>query len=133
MRDILFYDGTCGLCHWAVRVAATHDRAGVFAFAPLTGATAASLIPVDVRRTLPDSLIVRTQEGALVTKSDAVLYVMSRLDGWWRACAVALRGVPRPLRDGVYDAVARLRYPVLGRTGDACPVVPASERARFLD
>ena len=34
---------------------------------------------------------------------------------------------------GGLDAVARLRYRVLGRTGDACPVVPASERARFLD
>lgn len=133
MRDLLFYDGTCALCHAAVRFVAARDRTGRFAFAPLAGATAAAAIPGDVRRTLPDSLVVLTHAGALLVKSDAVLYAAGRLGGWWGLGATALRAVPRPLRDGVYDAVALARYRVFGRVENVCPVVPDSQRARFLD
>ncbi len=39
--------------------------------------------------------------------------------------------VPRPLRDVVYDFVARIRYRVFGRRDDLCPDVPPDLRARF--
>ena len=41
--DILFYDGSCGLCHRAVRFILAEDRSGTaFRFAPLGGETFAS-------------------------------------------------------------------------------------------
>jgi predicted DCC family thiol-disulfide oxidoreductase YuxK len=39
--------------------------------------------------------------------------------------------IPRPLRDVVYEFVARIRYRVFGRRDDLCPVVPPDLRARF--
>ena len=39
--------------------------------------------------------------------------------------------IPRPLRDVVYELVARIRYRVFGRRDDLCPVVPPDLRARF--
>jgi predicted DCC family thiol-disulfide oxidoreductase YuxK len=39
--------------------------------------------------------------------------------------------IPRPLRDVLYDFVARIRYRVFGRCDDLCPVVPPDLRARF--
>ncbi len=133
MRDILFYDGTCAMCHAAVRFVAACDRKARFAFAPLNGTTAVASLDADVRRTLPESLVVRSRTGAVLVRADAVLYVLSRLGGWWRVWAVVGGMLPRALRDGVYDAVARVRYRVFGRTDGMCPLVPAEQRARFLD
>ena len=45
--------------------------------------------------------------------------------------AVALRLVPRALRDAAYDFVARRRLRWFGRASQACPLVPAHLRGRF--
>ena len=44
----------------------------------------------------------------------------------------AMRAVPRPLRDRVYDAIARNRFRWFGRA-DACLVPTPALRERFLD
>ena len=130
--DTLFYDGHCALCHRFVRLALAKDRSGTaFRFAPLHGALFAELVPVGKRGNLPDSIVVLTAEGALLTRSAAALHVLSRLSGAWRLVAGTARLVPSPLRDAVYDAVARSRYRVFGTRDDACPVIPAESRSRF--
>jgi predicted DCC family thiol-disulfide oxidoreductase YuxK len=45
--------------------------------------------------------------------------------------AVFMAVIPRPLRDVVYEFIARIRYRVFGRRDDLCPVVPPDLRARF--
>jgi predicted DCC family thiol-disulfide oxidoreductase YuxK len=57
--------------------------------------------------------------------------MLKRLGGPWRAVAVLVGAFPRPLRDRVYDVVARLRHRLFARPGDACPVTPPDLRARF--
>ena len=53
---------------------------------------------------------------------------LRRLPGWhW---APLLRVVPRPVRDGLYDVVARNRYALFGRL-DTC-MVPAPGLRRHL-
>src|SRR3546814_3200405 len=63
------------------------------------------------------------------TDSDAIIAVLIRLGGAWRA-AHLLRMVPRRLRDPLYRHLARSRYRWFGRR-EACYVPPAAERARF--
>ena len=74
---------------------------------------------------------VQTEPGVVYERSSAVLYLLERLGGLWRVLAVAARVLPRTLRDRAYDAVARHRYRVFGRTDAACPVVPENLRSRF--
>ncbi len=131
-RDVLFYDGSCALCHGAVVFVAARDPHHRFAFAPLEGETAVATLDADTRRTLPDSIVVRSHAGEVLVKSDAVLYVLNRIGGGWRVCGTVGGLVPRLVRDGVYDAVARVRYRTFGRTHDVCPMVPPDQRARFL-
>jgi predicted DCC family thiol-disulfide oxidoreductase YuxK len=131
-RDMLFYDGTCGLCHCFTRFVLSEDRDGTaFTFAPLQGETFAGVIAGHDRSTLPDSVIVRTEAGELLTRSDAVLYTLLRLGGLWRILAVALRVVPRRLRNGGYDFVARIRYQLVARARSFCPILPPDLRSRF--
>lgn len=128
----LFYDGTCALCHGAVRFVLAHDREGrAFRFAPLDSPAFRALAPAELRVTLPDSLVVATEDGRLLTRSEAVLHLLERLGGGWRVLAGLSRLVPRRLRDAAYDLVARVRYRVFGRKDDACPRIAPALRSRF--
>jgi predicted DCC family thiol-disulfide oxidoreductase YuxK len=68
--------------------------------------------------------------GQAFFKSDAALTVLSNLPGWdW---VRTLRSVPKPLRDAVYNLVARNRYRIFGKY-EECFVPDASMRARVME
>lgn len=131
--ETLFYDGGCGLCHHAVRFLLWADREGTaFRFAPLGGETFLRAISTDARVGLPDSLLLRMEDGRLLARSDAVRESLRALGGFWRALGVLLGAVPRPVRDAAYDTVARVRHRLFAPPPAACPRLPTSLRARFL-
>jgi predicted DCC family thiol-disulfide oxidoreductase YuxK len=128
--DHVFYDGSCGLCHRAVRFLIAEDASGTaFRYAPL-GGDAFRAVAGDVMD-LPDSMVAKTAAGALLVKSDAVLHLGRRLGGYWRLLATLGGLVPRALRDPAYDFVARIRYRLFARPKEACPMLPPDLRARF--
>ncbi|MEZ4269428.1 MAG: DCC1-like thiol-disulfide oxidoreductase family protein [Myxococcota bacterium] len=128
----VFYDGSCALCHGAVRFLLAEDpRGSAFRFAALQSDTFETLVPADVRATLPDSLIVRTASGTLLMRAAAVRHLLARLGGLWRILGAASRIIPLPLADLAYDGVARIRYRLFGKKADACPMLPPELRARF--
>jgi predicted DCC family thiol-disulfide oxidoreductase YuxK len=130
--EILFYDGHCGLCHRAVKFALKHDRSGnAFRFAPLQGPTFQARVPADRRASLPDSIVVLTESGELLVRSNAFLHILRRMGGGWRILAGMFAVIPRPLRDLIYDFVARVRYRIFGKRDELCPIVPPELRARF--
>ena len=133
---IILYDGVCGLCNRLNRFVLARDPGGLFRFAALQSPIAAEILarhgrdPRDLD-TLYLVLAPGRPDERLLEKSDAVLWILRRLGGVWRAAA-ALRVVPRGVRDVGYDLVARSRYRVFGRYG-ACPLPDPRHRARFLD
>jgi predicted DCC family thiol-disulfide oxidoreductase YuxK len=130
--EMIFYDGRCGLCHRAVRFILAEDRRGeAFRFAPIGGEAFHAVVNEGRRAALPDSLVVLTVEGELLSRSAAVLYVMRRLGGMWRAVALIGQLIPGAWRDGVYDAVARMRYRLFRKPESACPLLPGHLRSRF--
>lgn len=132
--DLVFYDGTCGLCHRAVRFLVRRDRDGrAFVYAPLGGDTFRARVPDEPRRDLPDSIAVLTSEGRLLTRSAAILHCGARLKRPWPWVAAVAGVVPRWLRDGVYDLVASTRYRLFTRPERSCPVLPPELGDRFLD
>jgi predicted DCC family thiol-disulfide oxidoreductase YuxK len=130
--ETVFYDGGCGLCHRAVRFALWADRDGSrFRFAPLGGRTFRAAVVENERDRLPDSLVLRTRSGELLTRSAAVVQMLDRLGGVFRALARLGRLVPRPLADALYDFLARVRFRLFARPPDWCPAVPERLRSRF--
>ena len=133
VTDTLFYDGNCGLCHGAVRFVLAEDPDGTaLRFAPLDSDAFRAAVPADVRATLPDSLVVATADGRVLTRSAGVLHLGQRLGGIWRALATIAGIVPTRLLDAAYDAVARVRHRLFAKPKDACPLLPPHLRARFL-
>ena len=130
--ELLFYDGHCGLCHRAVRFVLAEDRTGdTCGFAPLDSAAFRAAVPEPDRVALPDSLIVLTAEGALLTRSAAVLHLLRRLGGLWRLLASVVAVVPTVVRDGLYDGIACLRYRLFRAPAEVCPLVSANLHGRF--
>jgi predicted DCC family thiol-disulfide oxidoreductase YuxK len=130
--ELLFYDGHCGLCHRAVKFVIKHDRTGdAFRFAPLHGPTFESRVSPADRASLPDSIVVLTNDRKILVRSDAFIHILQRLGGGWKFWAGVTSAIPRPLRDLGYDFIARIRYRIFGTRDDACPVAPPELRARF--
>ncbi len=117
-----------------MRFVVARDRGGrLFRYAPLQGITFRKLVPAAQREALPDSIVVLTDDGRLLLRSDAFIHILRRLGGFWRFAAGAIALIPQALRDGVYNFIARVRYRIFGRRAEVCPVMPAELRARFDD
>jgi predicted DCC family thiol-disulfide oxidoreductase YuxK len=130
--DLLFYDGSCALCHGAVRFVLAEDPAGTaFRFAPLRGSAFRTAIPEAEQATLPDSIVIRTAAGRTLVRSRAVIRMGMRLGGFWRVIAAGFWLIPVALRDAGYDLVAKWRYRIFGRRQEICPVMGEGLRARF--
>ncbi len=124
-RENIFYDGSCGLCHWAVQFVVGEDISECkFRFAPLGGKAFESLIPAARRVGLPDSLAVLTADGRILARSAAVIHILRRLGGLWICVAGLLTFLPRPFADDAYDFIARSRYRLFSRTSQICPIIP---------
>jgi predicted DCC family thiol-disulfide oxidoreductase YuxK len=104
------------------------DPAGRFQFAALQSDAARRLL-LAAPQPLPDSLVL-VENGRMFMRSTAALRVLRGLRFPWPLASVLLV-VPRPLRDWVYDLVARNRYRWFGKR-DACMVPTPELQARFL-
>ena len=132
MPITVFYDGHCGLCHGLVLFLIARDPTGEkFDFAPLQGEYCVATIPQAARQGLPDSIVVRTTAGELRVKSAAVLYVLERTGGVWRAIGAALNVLPKTMLDIGYDFVARIRRQLFSTPPNTCPMVPPNLQERF--
>jgi predicted DCC family thiol-disulfide oxidoreductase YuxK len=136
-QPILLYDGVCGLCNRFVQFILRRDHAEVFRFAALQSPLAAQILQRHgASATHLDTVYVVVdpqQTGErLLARSDAAIFVLATFGGIWAVTAALCRVVPRPLRDAVYNLVARNRYPVFGKF-DACPLPDPRHRHRFVD
>ena len=136
---ILLYDGDCGFCARRVRfVLAREGRDRSLRFATLQGPAGEA-----ARRARPDLAGIdsvlwvepdaRGGIARVLVRSDAALRTLTYLGGGWRLLAALGRLVPRRLRDGVYDLIARHRLRLAGRADAACLVPTPEQRRRFVD
>jgi predicted DCC family thiol-disulfide oxidoreductase YuxK len=128
-NPVLFFDGVCGLCSWAVDFIMKWDAAGLFRFAPLQGETAQRLLPSSDVDDL-SSMVLITDQGPF-RRSAAAVRILWRLGPFWRLCGWLLWLIPRPIRDVGYQLVASLRYRLFGKK-ETCRLPTPQERERFL-
>lgn len=127
---ILFYDGTCAFCNAIVRFAIVRDSNDLLTFAPLQGETIKekNIDIVDL-----DSIILHTQNGETLYKSDASIALFERLGGIWFIMAGMIKLIPKVLRDILYDFIAKIRYKLAGKTeNETCPLLPKNYQSKIL-
>jgi predicted DCC family thiol-disulfide oxidoreductase YuxK len=128
--DVILFDGVCVFCSRWVRFVVDRDTEKRFRFTTIQspyGARLAQALGIDAND--PDTNAV-IHDGVAYKKSDGALTVLSSLPGW--RFARVLFAVPKPLRDAVYNLIARNRYKIFGKF-DACIVPDADLRARVLE
>ena len=135
-HHVIFYDGVCGLCDRFTRLVIRRDERHRFRFAPLQGGFAARVLSRYGKdpRDLDTLYVIRgrgTPSESLLSRSEAVSFVLSQLGGVWKWLGAGVRRLPPSLADRAYWLVARYRYRVFGRY-EACPVPEPSERERFI-
>lgn len=128
MKPVIYYDGDCGFCDRAVQWVAAHDR-GAFEFAPLGGQTFLRAVPDEVRRRLPDTIVVVSDEGEVLIRSGAARYVLTIAGGPWKALSALLAAVPKRVADAGYDLFARHRHRF---APGQCELPPPAFRKRLL-
>lgn len=135
-ENIIFFDGICSLCNGFIDFLIRHDKTRRFHFAPLQGSTAQHRLPMSrIQTSASDgpafSSVVYLRDGVMLTKSNAVLQIVSELGGMW-ALVTLLKVIPSPVRDQVYEIIATNRYRWFGKR-DTCRVPTKEERLLFLD
>jgi len=130
-KPIILFDGVCNFCNGSVNFLIRQDKKNVFRFAALQSQTAQKLLPQYKKQKKGFESFVLMQDGKAYEKSSAALKVLKKLPWYWKWAQVFWI-VPKFIRDGVYDVIARNRYKWFGKKEEC--MIPTSEvRNRFLD
>jgi predicted DCC family thiol-disulfide oxidoreductase YuxK len=123
-------DADCAVCSWGARMIHRLDRVGTTRICPIqTPLGAALLRHYGLDATDPASWLFLDQ-GIAFKDFEAVLYAGRRFGGL-ASLTQALRIFPKPLRDWLYQRLARNRYALFGRA-DLCAVPGPAFQRRLL-
>jgi predicted DCC family thiol-disulfide oxidoreductase YuxK len=127
---ILLFDGVCNLCNSIVQFTIKRDPEGKFKFASLQSESGQALLK---KFNLPvhdlDSFVFIKGDRYFL-KSSAGLHVLKELGGVWKVFYFLII-FPRPLRDFVYDIIAKTRYRIFGKR-ESCMIPTDDLKQRFL-
>ncbi|MEO0043283.1 MAG: hypothetical protein RL329_2731 [Bacteroidota bacterium] len=128
--SIILFDGVCNMCDGAVQFVLKKDKKARFRFAALQSERGTALLKQFGLSTTNYNSFVLIESGRIYQKSTAALQVFKGLGGVW-TLLYAFIVFPRPIRDYIYDWVARNRYRFFGKK-DECMLPTPEIRARFL-
>jgi predicted DCC family thiol-disulfide oxidoreductase YuxK len=127
---ILLFDGVCNLCNSIVQFTIKRDPKEKFKFASLQSESGQALLKKFGLSTYDFDSFVFINGDKYFLKSSAGLHVLKELGGVWKLFYVFII-FPRPLRDFVYNIIAKTRYKIFGKR-DTCMVPTPGLKQRFL-
>jgi predicted DCC family thiol-disulfide oxidoreductase YuxK len=130
-QPIILFDGVCNFCNSAVNFTLKRNKKANIRFAPLQSEAGQKLLQ---QYNLPVSdmeSFVFIENSKAYQRSTAALKVCPHLRGLW-PLSYGLIIVPRFIRDGIYNWIAKNRYKWFGRQ-QSCMIPTPEVRARFLD
>jgi predicted DCC family thiol-disulfide oxidoreductase YuxK len=114
---LIIYDGVCVLCSGWFRFVARRDAARRFYFTAIQspyGRTLAQRLGINADNPETNAVLL---DGQVHLRSDSAITALSMLPGWrW---IVALKVIPKSLRNAFYTMIARNRYNLFGKH-DTC-------------
>jgi len=129
-EKVIVFDGVCNFCNAFVDFVMRHDPQGIFKFGTLQSGQAQEILRRLGLHSEDFETFLLLEQGQVFTKSTAALKIAKCLSGPWPLLMIFLI-VPRLIRDGIYDFIARRRYRWMGKR-DTCRVPSSAERERFV-
>lgn len=130
-KKIIIFDGYCNLCEDSVRFVIKYDHKDQFRFVALQSELGQKIIDhVGISQKHIDSVILYQPGVAYYYKSNAALQIARNLGGFFHFGTI-FRIIPTPLRNWLYDYVAKNRYRWYGKK-DNCLVSSENLTEKFL-
>ncbi len=123
VKNVIYYDGECGLCHLAVRFILKVDSKSKFYFSPLSN--------LDNNLKNIDSIILK-KGNKVFYEGQAIIMIFENIDNKWNYLANVLKLIPINVLDTAYRWVSRNRAKVSVKKVSSCPIVPSSYQKRFI-
>ena len=130
-KKIILFDGVCNLCSSAVQYVIEHDKKDVFRFTALQsdlGQDILKHIGIDAKQI--DSIVMYDPGVAYYYKSTAAIEIAKHFGGVFHMGTI-FKIVPRFLRDGIYDYIARNRYKWYGKK-ESCMIPTPELKSKFI-
>jgi predicted DCC family thiol-disulfide oxidoreductase YuxK len=130
-KNIVLFDGICNLCNASVRFIIKRDRKDNFYFASLQGSAGQELLrKFNVEADQFNSFVL-IEKNKIFTRSEAVLRVLKILGRGWKFLHAFII-LPKFIRDGIYNLIAKNRYKWFGKKQE-CPMPLPEWKAKFLE
>jgi predicted DCC family thiol-disulfide oxidoreductase YuxK len=113
--NIVLFDGICNLCNASVRFISRHDKDSKIQFASLQSEKAKELLKNAAFNNENLHSIVFIADQKIFLKSDAAIEIAKLLHGFPHYLKY-FQFIPRPIRDILYDLIAKNRYRFFGKT-----------------
>ena len=130
-KPVIVFDGICHLCTGFAKFVIRHDRDGRFLFLAAQSPRGEVLYRRLGLKTGDWESNLLILDRQVYTELDSFIEVTRRFGGPWRLMPI-LYALPRPIRDWLYNRIARNRYAWFGRR-DVCFVPTPELQSRFLD
>lgn len=131
-QPILLIDGSCILCNNSVNYLLNREKekGPKLHFAPIQSETGKAILEYfEIPRDIETMILIKNYSVHI--KSCAALRLTLYMKGLW-PLLVAFVVIPPPLRNLVYDYIAKRRYKKYGKT-DMCAMIDPKFRERFLE
>ena len=130
-NSVILFDGVCNFCNSAVNFTLKRNTKANIRFAPMQSEAGQKLLqqynlPADDMQSF-----IFIEDGVVYKQSTAALKVCRHLRGIWPLC-YGLIIVPKFIRDGIYNWIAKNRYKWFGMQ-EACMIPTPEVKARFLN
>ncbi|MCB9034959.1 MAG: thiol-disulfide oxidoreductase DCC family protein [Chitinophagales bacterium] len=129
MNNIVLFDGVCNFCNSSVQLVIRNDKQNQLKFASLQSTIGQQLLEQYQVPTTVDSIVFIQDEKAYI-KSTAALKILQFFPWYWKPLLIFYI-VPAPLRNIVYDFIAKNRYNWFGKQ-EACMLPTKEQQAKFL-
>ena len=128
MKAIILFDGDCNFCDASVQFIIKRDSKAYFQFASIQSEIGQSYVEQFQLQSIDSMIVVKNNRA--YTKSTAALIIAKQFSGMWKLLLLA-KIIPLPIRDKLYDYVAKNRYKWFGKK-EVCHLPTKEERERFL-
>ena len=131
-KKIIFFDGVCNLCNGFIDYVIKRDAQKKIYYASLQSNFAIEMLKghnIDLDKGY--TTIYYYTNGKLYSQSSAILNVFLELSAVHRLFAKVCLILPKFVRDGIYNFIAKNRYAFFGKK-ESCRLPSPEERSQFM-
>ncbi|KIX22589.1 thiol-disulfide oxidoreductase [Flavobacterium sp. 316] len=130
-KKVILFDGVCNLCDSSVQFIIKHDKKDIFRFTAIQSEIGQEIIKhTGINTESIDSIILYEPRIAYYYKAEAALLIARELKGIYKLISY-LNFLPKVIKNGVYDYIAKNRYKWYGKK-EACMIPTPELKAKFL-